>query len=104
MKSLFLSLCEFLSPDSVNEGLGSEEGRPRPSSAKHRKKMRTETVEKTPSSLLVEELGFGLGFDPFFRKLSSAFDEAGAQGLLLNQLPTNPYVEVCRPGVCSALH
>jgi hypothetical protein len=77
-----------------NEGQGGTKQAGKKGAAKKKRKPRVDTIAKDPSSLLVEEFGFGLGLDPLFRKLSSGFDESGAQGLLLNQLPTSQRAEV----------
>jgi len=82
----------------VEEGENDQEAG---TARKRKRKARLDTIERNPSSLLVEDFGFGEGLDPLFRKLSSSFDESGARGLLLNQLPTNRHVEVrCWSGSC----
>jgi hypothetical protein len=76
------------------DGEGAERQAGKKGAAKKKRRARVDTIEKNPASLLVDDLGFGLGLDPLFRKLSSSFDESGAQGLLLNQLPINQHAEV----------
>ncbi len=56
--------------------------------------MRASTIEKNPENLLVDNFDFEFSLDPLFRKMSAAFDEAGAQGLLLNRLSVHNNCEV----------
>lgn len=43
----------------------------------------TATVEKNPENLNAAKLEHEYSFDPMFQKMSKAFDEGGAKGMLL---------------------
>jgi hypothetical protein len=43
----------------------------------------TATVEKNPENLNAVKLDHEYSFDPMFQKMSKAFDEGGAKGMLL---------------------
>lgn len=50
----------------------------------------TDTIERNPENLNVVKLEHDYAFDPMFQKLSKAFDEGGAKGMLLYNMRVSP--------------
>lgn len=48
------------------------------------------TLESNLANITTHKLETDLAVDPLFQKMSAAFDEGGAQGMLLNNLPVAP--------------
>lgn len=64
----------------------------------------TATVEKNPENLNAVKLDHEYSFDPMFQKMSKAFDEGGAKGMLLYNMvrPTSTfYLIIVNCGVAS---
>ncbi len=88
----FLNVLRCSGDESEQEE--SQEGENKNKAKAKRRKVRVSTIEKNPENLLVDTFDFEFALDPLFRKMSSAFDEAGAHGLLLNRLSVHNNCEV----------
>ena len=54
----------------------------------------TETIEHNPSMLNIDDLDADSAVDPMFHKMSLAFDEGGAKGMLLTNLRVDPAASI----------
>ena len=54
----------------------------------------TKTIEKNISALNQEELDCDHLADPLFHKMSQAFDEGGAKGMLMNNMVSKYYINI----------
>lgn len=52
------------------------------------------TLENNMANITSQKLETDLAVDPLFQKMSAAFDEGGAKGMLLNNLPVGPRGQV----------
>lgn len=52
------------------------------------------TIETNMSNITSQKLETDLAVDPLFQKMSAAFDEGGAKGMLMNNLPVGPKGQV----------
>lgn len=76
-------------------GEGDEDGDD-PNQKRKRKGKRTGrcTLENNMANITSQKLETDLAVDPLFQKMSAAFDEGGAKGMLLNNLPVGPKGQV----------
>lgn len=52
------------------------------------------TLERNMDNISARKLETDLAVDPLFQKMSAAFDEGGAKGMLLNNLPVGPQGQI----------
>lgn len=52
------------------------------------------TLESNMANITSHKLEMDLAVDPLFQKMSAAFDEGGARGMLLNNLPVGPSAHI----------
>ena len=69
--------------DGEGERAGAKKGKKASSGAAG-----TKHLETNPAALNLKKIDLGFQVDPLFHRTSAKFDEGGAKGLLLNNLPT----------------
>lgn len=78
--------------DGDGDGGDNEENTDENSQRKNRKNVGTgrATLETNMKNITTQRLETDLTADPLFKKMSAAFDEGGAEGMLLHNLPISP--------------
>ena len=69
------------------EADATEDGAPKPKKEKVNKRVATAFLESNPANLCLKKLEMSFDVDPLFHQTSAKFDEGGAKGLLLHNLP-----------------
>lgn len=80
-----------------SEEMGEEEDEGEDSERRKQKRGRRAgrvTLESNLASITSHKVEMDLTVDPLFQKMSAAFDEGGAKGMLLNNLPVGPKGQV----------
>lgn len=82
--------------DEADAGEGIEGGEEDGTGRTKRRARRTGrvTLENKMGNITSQKLETDLAVDPLFQKMSAAFDEGGAKGMLLNNLPVGPRGQV----------
>ena len=69
------------------EADATEDGAPKQKKEKVNKRVATAFLESNPANLCLKKLEMSFDVDPLFHQTSAKFDEGGAKGLLLHNLP-----------------
>lgn len=77
--------------DGGDDGLGEKQKAKVGTKASSSRLNATDTIERNPSALNAVKLENDYAFDPTFHKLSKAFDEGGAKGMLLYNMVSSYY-------------
>lgn len=83
--------------EGEREEMGDEEEGGEDPNGKRRKRGRRTgriTLESNLASITSQKVETDLAVDPLFQKMSAAFDDGGAKGMLLNNLPVGPRGQV----------
>lgn len=78
--------------EDLEEHAGSTDGERR--QRRNGRKAGTVTLEANLKNITTLKLETDLAVDPLFQKMSAAFDEGGASGMLMNNLPIGPNAQV----------